>query len=112
MVRLLLSRSFFNLGGIGHRWEKTSQVMSVLFGRKFVHPDRSDNYGRTPLTWAAEGGDEGVVKLLLEKDVNPDRPDDYGQTLLSWAAEGGREGVVKLLLEWKDVNSDRPDKRG
>ena len=113
VVRLLLSRSFINLGGIGRRWEKTPQVMRALFGRKFVHPDRPNYDGRTPLSWAAEGGDEGVVKLLLEqKDVNPDRPDNGGRTPLCWAAMNGREGVVKLLLESKGVGLDRPDNDG
>jgi len=74
VVRLLLSRSFVDLGGIGRRWERTPQVMSALFGRKFVHPDRPDNDGQTPLSWAAMNGHEGAVRLLLErKDVNPDR---------------------------------------
>jgi len=113
VVKLFLSRSFANLGSIGRRWEKTPQVMSVLFGRKHVDPDRSDNDGRTPLSWAAEAGDEAVVELLLKrKDVNPDRPDNYGQTPLSWAAENGGEGVVKLLSEREDVIPDKPDKYG
>jgi len=113
VVRMLLSRSFVNLGGIGRMWEKTPQVMSVLLGRKYVHPDRPENHGRTPLSRAAGNGCEGVVKLLLErKDVNPDRPDNNGQTPLWWAAENGFEGVVKLLLARKDVNPDTPDNGG
>ena len=113
VVRLILSRSFVNLGGMGRWWEKTPQVMSVLFRRGCAHPDRPDNHGRTPLSWAAEGGREGVVKLLLErKDVTPDGPDNSGRTPLWWAGENGSEGVVNLLLEREDVNPDMPDNYG
>jgi len=60
--------------------------------RKDVVPDRPDTkYGQTPLSWAAERGHEGIVKMLLErKDVNPDHPDTrYGRTPLSLAAKNG-----------------------
>jgi ankyrin repeat protein len=60
--------------------------------------DSKDSYGRTPLTWAAKGGHEAVVKLLLETGkVDVNSKDMNGQTPLSWAAEGGHEAVVKLL---------------
>ncbi|KAF2175472.1 hypothetical protein K469DRAFT_533281, partial [Zopfia rhizophila CBS 207.26] len=64
--------------------------------------------GRTPLSWAAGGGHEAVVKLLLETGkVEVDSKDrKSGQTPLSWAAEGGHEAVVKLLLETGKVEVD------
>ena len=80
--------------------------------RKDLNHDRADTkYGRTPLSWAAQGGHEQVVKILLErKDVNPDRADTkYGRTPLLWAAKGGHEGVVKILSERKDINPDRTE---
>jgi len=113
VVRLFLSRLFVNPGSIGRRWEKAPQVMSVLFGRKYVNPDKPGSDGRTPLSWAAWNGSDGVVKLLLGRgDVSPDRPDNDGQTPLSWAAWNGSDGVVKLLLERRDVSPDRPDNYG
>jgi ankyrin repeat protein len=67
------------------------------------HCDIKDTFGRTPLSWAAENGREGVVKLLLERGVDPDsKASDWefeDLTPLSWAAENGHEEVVKLLLE-------------
>ncbi|KAI5803631.1 hypothetical protein DFH27DRAFT_53933 [Peziza echinospora] len=62
---------------------------------------RDPEYGQTPLSWAAEKGQEGVVKLLLEHGVDVEARDmgAYEQSPLSWAAGNGREGVVKLLLE-------------
>jgi len=57
--------------------------------------------------WAAEGGHEGMVNLLLDrKEVNPDSKDPDGKTPLLYAAKGGHEGIVKLLLDRKEVNPD------
>lgn len=52
-----------------------------------------DEYGRTPLSWAAETGRGGIVKMLLEcQDVIPNTTDAGGRAPLSWAAGNGREG--------------------
>ena len=61
--------------------------------------------GTAALVWAAVGGHEDGVKLLLrQKYIDLDTAGtQYGLTLLSWAAESGHEGVVKLPLERKDV---------
>jgi ankyrin repeat domain-containing protein 50 len=73
-----------------------------------------DLYRRTPLSWAAEGGHEAVVKLLLASKAEVDSKDSVGQTPLSWAAERGHEAVVKLLLvskaevDLKDYSSQTP----
>jgi ankyrin repeat protein len=47
------------------------------------------------LSQAAEKGDEGVVKLLLESGAQPDFEDQNSQTPLSRAVEGG---TVAILL--------------
>ncbi|RMZ91406.1 hypothetical protein DV736_g1357, partial [Chaetothyriales sp. CBS 134916] len=71
----------------------------------------SDEYGETPLSWAALQGHEVVVKLLLEKGAELDSKDEYGETPLSWAALQGHEVVVKLLLE-KGAELDSKSKSG
>ena len=113
VVRLLLASRYNDPGCMGCRWGKRPQVMSLLFGKKYVNPDRPDGGGRTPLSRAAENGYDGVVKLLLgREEVSPDNPDSCGLTPLSWAAKSGQAGVVELLLGCEEVSPDKPDDRG
>ena len=72
---------------------------SVDLVNKVDIDSKDTTHGRTPLSWAAMGGHEAVVKLLLETGkVDVDSKDTtYGRTPLSWAAERGHEAVVKLL---------------
>lgn len=80
--------------------------------REDVNPDLADTkYGRTPLSWAAENGQEGVVRILLQReDVNPDQVSRFGRTPLSFARSNGHDGVVEMLLEQGDLNSDIADR--
>ena len=74
-----------------------------------------NQYGLTPLSWAAGNGYNTVVKFLLPKtDVDPDWKEIlYGRTPLSWAAAGGYNAVVKLLLhETGKVNVNSKDNDG
>jgi len=67
--------------------------------------------GSTALVLAAQRGQDGVVKALLErKEVNPNLGDTkYRRTPLWLAARSGHEGVVKVLLERNDVNPNQVD---
>ncbi|RKK61634.1 hypothetical protein BFJ69_g17106 [Fusarium oxysporum] len=67
--------------------------------RNVLTVDASDEFGRTPLWWAIERGQEAVVRLLLEKGAAIEAEGDFGRMALSWAAKGGHEAVVRLLLE-------------
>jgi ankyrin repeat protein len=91
------------------------EATNSLLEHEHVHTlDLRDNYGRTPLSWAAENGREAVVKLLLEKGAELEVKDSYGQTPLSCATMHGQEAIVKLLLEKgaeleaKDIYSQTP----
>jgi hypothetical protein len=75
--------------------------------------DQRDLSGRTPLSWAAENGQEAIAKLLLDTGkIDVDPKDDNGQTPLSLAAENGQEAIVKLLLDTGKVDVDSKDKYG
>ncbi len=54
---------------------------------------------RTPLSWAAEDGRTGIVKLLLQTVTTIDGVDGGGRTPLSRASENGHEAVVRLLID-------------
>lgn len=57
-----------------------------------------DRDGKTPLSLAAEIGNEAMVKLLLSADgINPDVQDEFGLTPLSLASLNGHRDVAKLL---------------
>ena len=88
-----------------------AEMVASVLEMKEWDVNATDCTGSTPLAWAARGGYEGVVKMLLELEgINPDKADTkFERTPLSWAAENGHEKVVKLLLERDDVNTDRVD---
>ena len=68
---------------------------------------------RNLLSWAAQGGHEAIVRLLLETGkIDIDSKDKLGQTPLWWAVQEGHEAVVKLLLETGKVDVDSKDKFG
>jgi len=85
----------------------------ALIGMEGYDINKGDFWGHTPLAWAAVGGHEGVVKILLQQaEINPDKADNYGNTPLTQAAWRGHEGIVKVLLERGQVNPDRVGRCG
>lgn len=59
-----------------------------------------DAHGRTPLSWAAQYGQEEIVRLFLEvQEAKPNFLDEFGRSPLSWAAQYGHDTVVKHILE-------------
>jgi len=68
--------------------------------------NQRDSVGRTPLMWAAAGGREKVVKLLLQyRHTKLDKLETgSGRTAFSYAAEKGSEGVVRLFLDRRFVD--------
>ncbi|KAM6516691.1 hypothetical protein FALCPG4_014865 [Fusarium falciforme] len=99
-------------GALGAILERADQVG--------INIDAKDSDGRTPLSWAASGGHEVVVQILLKTGkfdiarwpkvivrllllvtgkVNVDTKDWNGRRPLSYAAENGHEAVVRLLLD-------------
>lgn len=58
-----------------------------------------------PLLWAAEKGNEAVVKMLLNTgNVDINARDKNSRLPLLWAAEKGCKVVVKMLLDTGKVD--------
>ncbi|KAJ4131383.1 hypothetical protein NW754_007759 [Fusarium falciforme] len=74
--------------------------------------DLKEYKNRTPLSWAAQDGRTGIVKLLLnDKGVDVNARDKEGWTPLLRASEKGHEAVGRLLIDKRaDVNAR--DKEG
>ena len=61
--------------------------------------DSQDEYGKTPLMVAAENGNTGIARLLIDKGANLNARSNYGDTPLTWSAYKGHVDTVKLLVE-------------
>ncbi|CEL11625.1 hypothetical protein ASPCAL14725 [Aspergillus calidoustus] len=89
-------------------------IAKVLLRQGADVDSKDTEYGRTPLSWAAERGHEEIVKLLIQTgEVDVDSKDtEYGQTPLSWAAQRGHKEVVKLLIQTGEVDVDSKSQSG
>ncbi|CAI7569589.1 unnamed protein product [Penicillium manginii] len=88
-----------------------TKVLDILL-RNGNYPDLQDTYGRTPLSWAAENGQEASVELLLDSDrVDANFRDENGESPLSWAAKKGHLRTVKSLLD-RGSEPDIPNASG
>jgi ankyrin repeat protein len=74
-------------------------LVGLLLSTPATDPDMRDNHDRTALSFAAERGNEAIVKLLIEVGANLEIEDDSGRSALSYATEAGHEAVVLLLCE-------------
>jgi len=62
----------------------------------------------TPLYWAAQKGNTGLVQILLQNGANPNLADKSGNTPLYLAAVFNHVPTVKLLLEYgANTNSQK-----
>ncbi|KAL9096282.1 MAG: hypothetical protein Q9165_001279 [Trypethelium subeluteriae] len=82
-------------------FDLTQRLVVNEYGDNAIDVDLKNSDGRSPLSYAAEGGHEQVVKLLVNEgaDVNAVTQSGRYQTALIAASARGHEQVVKLLLE-------------
>jgi ankyrin repeat protein len=70
-----------------------------------------DEWGRTPLSWAAEIGLTETVKLLISNGADAKSRDNRGETPLHEACLSGRKEIAELLIS-KGADVNAKDKRG
>ncbi|CAG8057083.1 unnamed protein product [Penicillium olsonii] len=73
--------------------------------------DLKEYKGRTPLSWAAQSGRIGIVKLLLQTQTDIHQMDKGGRTALS-RASGNREETIAMALIEKGADVNICDKDG
>ncbi|KAK2592059.1 hypothetical protein QQS21_010238 [Conoideocrella luteorostrata] len=71
----------------------------MLLSTHARHISRKDNYGRTPLYWAVNGGHREMVELLLEHGARVNFKDRSMLTALHIAIVGQNRDIVRVLLE-------------
>ncbi|EPS29038.1 hypothetical protein PDE_03984 [Penicillium oxalicum 114-2] len=101
-----------NKGAVAALLNSTSSVydgVDITEGLTYMR-DLQDYEDRTPLSWAAQSGRVGIVKLLLQTRTTVDEVDRGGRTPVSRASENGHEEVVRLLIDMKaNVNASDKD---
>jgi hypothetical protein len=72
---------------------------------------KDDNWGATPLHFAARNGHKNVAELLVVKGAAMNTKDDDGRTPLHMVADIGHNGIAELLIaKGADVNAkDKKD---
>jgi hypothetical protein len=74
-----------------------AKVQALLDGG--LSPDAKNEYGATPLAYAADKGHLEIVKLLLARGATVDVEDTFYQsTALAWAAYNGHAEIVRALI--------------
>ena len=67
---------------------------------------KDDNWGATPLHFAARNGHKDVAELLVVKGAAMNTKDDDGRTPLHMVADIGHNGIAELLIaKGADVNA-------
>ena len=75
-----------------------AQGVAVLLSRGESPDATRDACSRTPLLWAADGGNAVLVALLLAAGAHVDASDEDGSTPLLHAALCGHELAARALL--------------
>ncbi|RYP86588.1 hypothetical protein DL770_004887 [Monosporascus sp. CRB-9-2] len=87
--------------------EEIAKVMMIKYDI-----NTEDSRRRTPLLYAAESGQEAMVRLLIAKGANVNTKDASDRTPLAWAAIFGHKTVVQLLLATEGIDVNAKDLKG
>ncbi|KAH6608423.1 Ankyrin [Trichoderma cornu-damae] len=83
-----------------HIAAKTGLISYAKELLKSIDANTRDEYDRTPVWWAAAGGNAEVIDALIEAGADPDQPDNLsGVRPLHNAASGNHSAAVTALLK-------------
>ena len=82
---------------VRHSESEINEIVRLILG-KGANINSRDNWGATPLIYAAGSGKAEVVKTLLENHAQIDAQTNNGETPLLAAIKGGHLEAVKALL--------------
>ena len=86
---------------------RCARVVKLPLRKNDVDPDKPDNGGRPPLSWAAGAGHDEIAEIFLGLgDVTPDTMDNDGLTPLACAAEHKHTRVVEMILQRCSLSQD------
>jgi len=91
---------------------RKTDAVKALVGTYNANVNQADNYGRTPLYTASEGGSIEIVKLLLTAGADVNQAHQDGRTPLDIALSHNNIDVMKLLLLNLQTKIDGIDKYG
>jgi hypothetical protein len=77
----------------------TTSVKRLLSIRNINVNVKDDEFGETPLHWAALNGHIEIARLLLQNGAEVNVKSDGGNTPLHWAASHGNVDTLHLLVE-------------
>ena len=69
-------------------------------------PEPPQPDGRTPLHWAAKGGDETLVRLLIQRGADVNAKTFSGMSVVADAADSGHQTLVALLHQQQAQGCD------
>ncbi|KAL4931920.1 ankyrin repeat-containing domain protein [Aspergillus undulatus] len=79
------------------------RILRVLLEQGNMDPNSGDSDGRTPIFYAAVGGHNSVVRLLLSHGSRVSHLDNDRRTVLHWTAHYQHLEVLRTLLEhWSE----------
>nr|CAH7713500.1 unnamed protein product [Callosobruchus chinensis] len=95
----------------GGDFKKVKDLVNRGASLEDANIDAQDKEGKTPLHFAAQEGDFGMVQFFLDRGAKIEAKDKYGWTPLHFAASSNKFDVVKFLFD-KNANIKARDTYG